>query len=60
MTGAGGFVGPYLARYLIDQDAIVYGLVRRPMQDLPGQTVTGVRNTSGMDQIVGDLDDPKA
>ena len=58
VTGAGGFAGPYLARYLLDQGAIVYGLVRRPMQDLPGQTVPGVRNISGMNQIVGDLDDP--
>jgi GDPmannose 4,6-dehydratase len=58
VTGAGGFAGPYLARYLIGQGAIVYGLVRRPMQDLPGQTVTSPRNISGMAQIVGDLDDP--
>jgi GDPmannose 4,6-dehydratase len=34
ITGISGFVGPYLARLLLDRKAIVYGLVRRTADGL--------------------------
>jgi len=60
ITGAGGFAGPYLARYLLGQGAVVHGLVRRPVTCGPGPGTTGARGAAGMTQIVGDLDTPES
>lgn len=58
ITGAGGFAGPYLARYLLDQGALVHGLVRKPIKEEPRQNTAGSRAASGMIQVIGDLDSP--
>ena len=46
ITGAGGFAGPYLARYLLDQGALVHGLVRKPIKDDLRQNTAGARGAS--------------
>jgi len=56
VTGAGGFAGPYLARHLLDQGAIVYGLVRKPMTGDLRRETTGARGAAGMSPVIGDLD----
>jgi GDPmannose 4,6-dehydratase len=56
ITGAGGFAGPYLARYLLDKGAVVYGLIRKPIKDNLCENSAGARGASGMIQVIGDLD----
>jgi len=58
ITGAGGFAGPYLARYLLDLGASVYGLVRATITDDSRRNMAGARGASGMTQVIGDLDNP--
>ncbi len=60
ITGAGGFAGPYLARYLLDQGAIVHGLVRKPVRDENRNVLAGARGAPGMVQVIGDLDHPES
>jgi GDPmannose 4,6-dehydratase len=58
ITGAGGFAGPYLARYLLSQGAVVNGLVRKPVKEDSRKNIAGARGASGMTQVIGDLDNP--
>ncbi|MEI7433578.1 MAG: GDP-mannose 4,6-dehydratase [Methanomicrobiales archaeon] len=58
ITGAGGFAGPYLARFLLDQGALVHGLVRKPINDDLRPDTAGSIGASGMIQVVGDLGNP--
>lgn len=60
ITGAGGFAGPYLARYLLDQGAVVHGLVRKPFGDDAHRNKAGARGPPGMTQVIGDLDNPES
>ena len=57
ITGAGGFVGSYLTRYLLDHNACVFGLVRNQ----PETTKPGAGNvhdeTGRMVCITGDIED---
>ena len=58
ITGAGGFAGPYLARYLLDQGAAVHGLVRQPIISDPHKEKAVARGAPGMVPVIGDLDNP--
>ena len=58
ITGAGGFAGPYLARYLAGQGAVVHGLVRKTMPGDSSWDLAGARGPPVMTQVVGDLDNP--
>lgn len=55
ITGINGFVGSHLAKYLVDQDAIVYGLIRRRAD---GSMPKNLANISNAVQVLeGDVTD---
>jgi len=55
ITGISGFVGPYIAMYLLDQGASLYGLVRRRAD---GTKSKNIRDIEGEVKLIeGDLTD---
>jgi GDPmannose 4,6-dehydratase len=57
ITGAGGFVGSYLARYLLGHNACVFGLVRNKLAVPMAGVGKGREETGHLTQITGDIED---
>ncbi|MCK9150778.1 GDP-mannose 4,6-dehydratase [Methanobacterium alcaliphilum] len=57
ITGVTGFVGPYLAKQLIDQNANVFGLIRRRADGANSKNITDQSIQSNINLIEGDLTD---
>lgn len=57
ITGISGFVGSYLARYLIDEGAHIYGLVRRRADGAIPQNIALKKIESGITFLEGNLED---
>mgnify|MGYP000170859870 CR=1 FL=1 len=55
ITGISGFVGSYLAKYLVDQGAVVYGLIRRKADGTKPKNLSEMRVEVNL--IEGDLID---
>jgi len=55
VTGISGFVGSHLAKYLVDQGATVYGLIRRRADGSMPKNLSGI--SSGVQVIEGDITD---
>jgi GDPmannose 4,6-dehydratase len=57
ITGVSGFAGSYLARYLIDEGAHIYGLVRRRADGAIPQNITRKNIANGITFLEGNLED---
>jgi len=57
ITGISGFAGSYLARYLIDEGAHIYGLVRRRADGAIPQNIAWKNIASGITFLEGNLED---
>jgi GDPmannose 4,6-dehydratase len=57
ITGISGFVGSYLARYLIDEGAHIYGLVRRRADGAIPQNIAWKNIANGITFLEGNLED---
>ena len=55
ITGISGFVGSYLARYLLDQGAIVHGLIRRRADGTKSKNIDDIK--ANVKLIEGDITD---
>lgn len=57
ITGISGFAGSYLARYLIDEGAHIYGLVRRRADGAIPQNIAWKKIENGITFLEGNLED---
>ncbi len=57
ITGNSGFAGSYLARYLIDEGAHIYGLVRRRADGAIPQNIAWKKIENGITFLEGNLED---
>jgi len=55
VTGISGFVGSHLAKYLVDQGATVYGLIRRRADGSMPKNLAGI--SGGVQVLEGDVTD---